>query len=451
MNSFDVFDTLLARRNLTSDPIWHHIEAEFGIANYVTSRKSADTGARSLEEIYNKLVDEGVLTPSNRNSVYQRELELEIAESIPIQENLDRVQHGDLLISDMYLPASAILQMVRQVGLDKQVTIYQSNGDKSNGAVWAKLLHNKPGVHLGDNNHSDVTVPRSAGFTAELCTQSNFTSAEHSIFENQLPNVALLCRESRLAFNGSHQQHFEIANSANLPLLFVLAELIYRRFKNLNVALLGRDCQLLHKIYNAYYNEATPYLPFSRAVAYNQPEVALEYLQSHSPKNPVFIDISSTGGTWEKLQGGVQVCVAIYSDQAYYTPSRPALPETFSYLTTNTEIGQTNLLIEMFNCGDHGHLNKLTQINGRLITAEYAQPELPEDLIRVIHSPAQFAVKQVSIYRDAIRSELACLNEQQLVTKFSEFAMRICSQNYLLADAKRFLEKETQYLEQFTK
>ena len=451
MNSFDVFDTLLARRNLNSEPIWYHIQTEFGLDNYVARRKSADTGARSLEEIYNKLIDEGVLTSSNRDIVYQRELELEIESAIPIQENLDRVQHGDLLISDMYLPASAILQMVRQVGLDKQVTIYQSNGDKSNGAVWAKLAHNKPGVHLGDNNHSDVTVPRSVGFNVELCTQTHFTSDEHKIFENHLSNVALLCRESRLAFNGDYKQHFEIANSANLPLLFVLAELIHRRFKNRNVVLLGRDCQLLHKIYNAYYNEATPYLPFSRAVAYNQPDVALEYLKSHSPKDPVFIDISSTGGTWEKLRGGVQVCVAIYSDQAYYTPSRPALPETFSYLTTNTEIGQTNLLIEMFNCGNHGHLNKLTQINGRLITAEYALPELPMELIQVIHSPVEFAVKQVDIYRDAIRGELACLDEQQLVDKFSEFAMRICSQNHLLADAKRFLEKETQYLEQFTK
>ena len=105
----------------------------------------------------------------------------------------------------------------------------------------------------------------------------------------------------------------------------------------------------------------------------------------------------------------------------------------------------------MFNCGNHGHLNKLTQINGRLITAEYALPELPMELIQVIHSPVEFAVKQVDIYRDAIRGELACLDEQQLVDKFSEFAMRICSQNHLLADAKRFLEKETQYLEQFTK
>jgi hypothetical protein len=450
MNSFDVFDTLLARRNLNSDPIWHHLQQEFGIDNFVTCRKAADTGARNLEEIYNKLVDEGVVSYKLRNTVYRRELELEIESAIPIQENLDRVQHGDLLISDMYMPASAILQMVRQVGLDKQVTIYQSNGDKSNGTIWPKLENNRPGVHLGDNRHSDVSMPQAAGFTAELCTQTHFTTDEYAIFENYFSNIALLVRESRLAFNGIHKQHFAIANTANLPMLFVLAELIHRRYENRNVVMLGRDCQLLQRIYNAYYNETTPYLPFSRAVAFNQPSIAVEYLQSHSPTKPVFVDISSTGGTWERLLSDIEVCVAIYSDQAYYTPSRPALPKNFSYLTTNTEIGQTNLLIEMFNCGDHGHLDSLTQIKGRLITASFAKSELPESLVNVIHTPVGFAVKQASIYKDAIRNELAALDTHQLVAKFGEFAMRICSQHQLLNDAQSFLSQETKYLEQFT-
>jgi len=451
MNSFDVFDTLLARRNLTSDPIWHHIEVEFGLADYVQNRKLADTGSRNLEGIYDVLVSNGTIPADLRDTVYRRELELEIAESIPIQDNLDRVQDGDLLISDMYLPASNILQMVRGVGLTKQVTIYQSNGDKSNGSIWPRLSVHRPGVHLGDNQHSDVNMPGQAGFTAELCTQTHFTVVEHGLFNNLLPNVALLVRESRLAFNGDHRPHFEIANSSNLPLLFVMSEMIHRRYENRNVVMLGRDCQLLHKIYNAYYNETTPYLPFSRVVAYNQPDTAVEYLNSHSARQPVFFDISSTGGTWAKLGNDLEVCVAIYSDLAYYTPKRPVLPTKFKYLTNNTQIGQTNILLEMFNCGDHGHLSRLTPIDGRLITAEFAAPELPKDLVQVIHTPVHFAVKQSGTYRDAVRKELSCLTEQQLIDKFSEFAMRICTQNHLLSDAKRFLDQETQYLEQFTK
>ena len=451
MNSFDVFDTLLARRNLNSEPIWYHLQQEFSIDNFVVNRKSADTGSRNLEEIYNKLLDEGAIPFKLRDLIYRREIELEIESAIPIQENLDRVEHGDLLISDMYLPAATILQMVRQVGMDKQVTIYQSNGDKSNGSIWARLVNDRPAIHLGDNQHSDVNMPQLAGFTSELCTQTHLTSDEYNIFENNFSNIALLIRESRLAFNGNHKQHFLVANTKNLPMLFVLAELIHRHYEKRNIVFLGRDCQLLQKIYNAYYNETTPYLPFSRAVAFSQPEEAVNYLKSHAPSKPVFIDISSTGGTWERLSNDLEVCVAIYSDQAFYTSTRPVLPKKFSYLTTNTEIGQTNLLLEMFNCGDHGHLNSLKQIDSKLFTANFSNPELPSDLIKTIHAPIRFAVKQANIYRDAIRNELSALDQHQLVNKFGEFAMGICNQRFLLKEAQHFLDQETEYLEQFRK
>jgi len=339
---------------------------------------------------------------------------------------------------------------VRSVGLTKQVTIYQSNGDKSNGSVWPRLANNRPGVHLGDNVHSDYDMPTRAGFNAEVCTNSMLSAVEYSLFENKLPNLGLLVREIRLAFNGNHSEHFRIASSCNLPLLFVLSEMIYRRYSNRNVVFLGRDCQLLHKIYNAYYGVA-PYLPFSRAVAFKQPDLATLYLRTHAPKDPVYIDISSTGGTWEKLDPSLNVCVAIYSDREYYTPVKPVLPENFSSLTTNTQIGQTNLLIEMFNCGDHGHLESLTQIDGNIMLAEFAEPELPEELVAVIHSPANSAVNLTHIYKDAIRSELGALSEQELTKRFSECAMSVCSQNHLMDSAKSFLETETQYLEQFTK
>lgn len=451
MNSFDVFDTLLARRNLNSEPIWYHIQQEFGLDDYVTQRKLADTGSRSLSTIYDKLVDEGVVPFNLKDTIYRREIELEIESAIPIQENLDRVKDGDLLISDMYLPANAILQMVRSVGLDKQVTIYQSNGDKSNGTVWAQLANDKPGVHLGDNEHSDVAMAHAGGINGELCNQSLLTSYEHSLFGTNLANIGLLVRESRLAFNGDHSGYFNVANNTNLPLLFVLAELVSRRYSKRHVVFLGRDCQLLHKIYNAYYDATASYLPFSRAVAFNQPNVAVEYLRSHSSMKPVFIDISSTGGTWERLGADIEVCVAIYSDTAYYTPNKPELPANFSYITSNSQIGQTNLLLEMFNCGNHGHLNKLHQINGRLMTAEFGTPELPSSVIKTIHTPAKFAIKKAAVYKEAIRNELANLTDAQLITHFGQYAMRICSEQQLLASARSFLEQETQYLEQFTK
>ena len=452
MNTFDVFDTLLARRHFTSDPVWQQLEQEFDIPGFISARKKADTGTRSLQEIYNKLVDEGIVSPSTQQEMIRREIELEISISFPVQKNVDRVKDGDVLISDMYLPAAAILQLVRSVGMDKQVTLYQSNGDKSNGSIWPRLTKVETGTHLGDNRHSDYDMPSRHGVTAEWFPGTGFTQLEQTMFDQGLCNLALLSREIRLRNNPVNAEHFEIACDANLPALFMLAELIYREKQDRDIVFLGRDCQLLHKLYNAYYSTAY-YMPFSRKIAFDQPEDAVAYLTAHSPRNPLYVDISSTGGTWAHLSqyAELDVLVAIYSDVAFYTPERPVLPPKFSYLTSNSEIGQTNLLIELFNCGNHGHLSKIDVIDGTLMRSHYGVPELPTELIQELHKPVSQASKLSSIYADAVRSELQKFDTTFLKGVFSNMAVYICNQRHLIDTAKGFLEQETQYLDQFTK
>ena len=48
MNSFDVFDTLIGRRFVTSDIIWAQIEHEFKHENFAKDRVAADNGQRGL-------------------------------------------------------------------------------------------------------------------------------------------------------------------------------------------------------------------------------------------------------------------------------------------------------------------------------------------------------------------------------------------------------------------
>jgi predicted HAD superfamily hydrolase len=108
MNSFDVFDTLLARRYFNSDPIFRQLAHEFNVTDFVQHRKAADTGSRSLNGIYDQLVAQGLIDAELAILIKSREIELEVEHSIPVKVNLDRVSEGDLLISDMYLPGSAI-------------------------------------------------------------------------------------------------------------------------------------------------------------------------------------------------------------------------------------------------------------------------------------------------------------------------------------------------------
>lgn len=446
MNTFDVFDTLLARRSITTHEVWDRMAKEFNLPEFGRLRPIPDDGSLSFDGIYNALVNNGSIPSGMKSILMKREIELEIENSFGIQENLDRVQDGDILISDMYLPASVILQMVRAAGLNRQVTIYQSNADKGNGRVWRELKL-KPTIHLGDNIHTDFNIPKNHGFNVELYTGSEFTTAERYLSDNKFNKIARLCREIRLT-NIITTDYFKLANQLNLPLLFVTIEQLRRSIGDRPIVFLGRDCQLMWRLYNAYFGTAF-YLPFSRKVAYNHSDVAAQYLRSHSPENGVFVDISSTGETWTHMSkfGRFDVKSVIYSD----SEDRDYLPNTFSYITTNSVCGQTNIILEIMNCGDHGHLNSLTPIGNGFISAEFAEPELPFEVVEHIHTPIYDAVDLVQFYKDSILTELAAVTDEELCKMFNVLSSSICSHTGILSLLPLFTKREDEYHEQILK
>jgi hypothetical protein len=436
MNSFDVFDTLLARRFVTATPLFNQIETETKIPDFVARRTAADNGARSLAEIYTAA---GLPT-----AVMERELQLEYENAIPIKRNLQLVAHGDLLISDMYMSAEDILRMVRGIGLDRQVTIFQSNKGKSSGEVWRRLLGVKPDRHLGDNAHSDYNLPKSMGFICELYHAAKLTRSEVTVMEAGLPLLACLMREIRLgATAAQYTEFFRIACQLNLPWLFVTCELLRRRHSE-KLTFLGRDCQLLSRIFNAYFGPCY-YLPFSRRVVYAQPAQAVAFLQANMPQDGLLIDLSSTGASWEKLGPGIRVEAIVYSDVNYYTPERPRLPAGFSFLTRNSECGQTNELIEIFNCGDHGYLESIEALGEGLMAAKFGPLQLDPGLIESIHAPLRAAEVLAPIYRDRLAAELGRVPAAHLSALFAAFAQELCVQEHLMPHLVEYLEREAEY------
>ena len=449
MNSFDVFDTLLARRYVNNDAILQQLETDFSIPNFAQARKAADTGLRSLKQIYEALVNLNVISTDQIGQIMDREIELEIKTAFPIRQNINRVNDGDILISDMYLPAHAILQMVRAVGMDKQVTIYQSNQGKSSGALWDAVKANPPALHLGDNKHSDYDMPMSKGVKAEHFNVVQFNELEQFLANNQLSHLALLLREIRLSsVKTSCDEVFGFAN-INLAWLFMTSEILHRKYKDRDIIFLGRDCQLMHKVHSAYYKESS-YLPFSRQVAYTQPEESIEYLRSHSSDNAMFVDIVSTGGTWELLNkhDKIDITILIYSDIGCNSKVKPVLPESFSYVTTHSELNQaTNILYpELFNCGDHGHLDSLTKVCDGVFAANFAQLDLPMDIVTVVHSPAKEAVALSRYYQGNVRTDLSKLTDTQLKQIFNTLLQAIGSKHELRQLVPEFFNKEDAHL-----
>jgi hypothetical protein len=431
IRSFDVFDTLIARRETDIKVILEPLDEGMD-SLFIQHRLDADTGNRSLIDIYHAMEEAGHIQKGMAAEFERDEVAMEERNCYPIKENMDQVRDGDILVSDMYMAPADILKLVRAAGMDKQVTIYQSNSGKASGDFYKmiKAAGLQLEYHLGDNMRSDITQAHAHGYDGVHYAKSQqVTQVEKVLGVNKLPSIARILREIRLSNHEPKQdQFFQIAAQLNLPWLFLCCEML-QRFEPedfTKYVFLGRDCQLMQRLYEAYYNPCY-YLPFSRKVALKQPEDATEYLATQTPKDGILVDISSTGRTWEFLDYQGPIVVFFYSDQFHYSETKPIAPRQFQFMTKNSQVGPTNTLIEVFNCADHGRLDTI-KMYGSLPVVTFAAPELSSDVVAAIQKPVSDAVALVHYYRHEIKNELRELTDENLIELFSSLKAAICAQ-----------------------
>ncbi len=449
VNSFDVFDTLIARRFITNDHILRVLQNISNNPDFYEKRKQADNGSRSLLQIYEELAQNGTITHGDIHKYYKSEVELEKKHCFPIQANIDLVKEGDILISDMYMSAADILELVRGAGLDVEVTIYQSNSDKRSGVVWDKVK-DVIDTHTGDNAVSDIENANSRNIkTQGYYDAIQFTGIEKVLYDSNLNLMSMLIREVRIKTSSKSKDPFnDIATQLNLPWLLFACEMLHRKLADKNIVFLGRDCYNLYKVYSEFY-QTSYYIPFSRKVAFAQPNESVEYLKKHIPPNSVLVDISSTGATWENICKiySFDVCVLIFSDLFFYTSKKPNLPKTFSWLTQNSTLGQTNELIEIFNSAKHGPLIKIINHNG-VYFSEFGMPELSSDLYDKTFIPINEAIKTAKNYVEGLRKQLNVLSDEELYHTFKQFTTQFCNQTGLLKGMQEYLINQNNYMQQ---
>ena len=78
MNSFDVFDTLIARRFINSIPYFYRIEEKFGLTDFARIRCKADNGQRLFSEIYAVIQSHYQIDDAFVDSVSAYEIQLEL-------------------------------------------------------------------------------------------------------------------------------------------------------------------------------------------------------------------------------------------------------------------------------------------------------------------------------------------------------------------------------------
>lgn len=365
--SWDLFDTLIARRGVDSHSALRKLRSQYG--DMVDRRIAVDDGTRLLPAMY-----EAAGLPAQ---MMEEEIRLEIDELIPIARNIERLSDGDLIISDTYFPHHVLVELMRKAGITKRVGLYSSNLDKYHGVVWSKL-DSLPLVHHGDNEVSDIRNAEKHGISVEHVTNSSLTKWELALGGASSP-VAKLLREIRLRNSASKYASWQQVHvESNIPMLLSAVEFVRRLDRE--PVFLGRDCQQLSRIFRERFGSGD-YLPFSRRFARDL-DSARRYLLERVRPDQVIIDLVSTGRTWSRLNVARDVHVMIESDNFAYAEGfeRPA---RFSSEFRTSEIGAASFIWEVLNCADHGMAIGVGNSDPGWV--RYAVHELPHDFVRSMH------------------------------------------------------------------
>lgn len=188
IRSFDVFDTLIARRCIDPRVVFSTVAARASLPTFHDHRVAAELevggSEYTIDTIYQQLGRRLGLGRTTLDALKQMELQVERDEVIPIAENMALVRDGDVLVSDMYLPVDFIRELLDIAGLKRNVEIVVSSYGKGHGTVWPRLLAKADiECHLGDNAWSDIRSPRRHGISARLTTLHRPTRMESSLMQ----------------------------------------------------------------------------------------------------------------------------------------------------------------------------------------------------------------------------------------------------------------------------
>lgn len=285
MNSWDCFDTLIARLHYHPKTVFDEVGRRIGDPEFKSKRVAAEKASnKTYEDIYKRLpgVDPQV------------ELDVELEHNYPIFENINKVQDGDLILSDMYLPKDFIMKMLRNVGLTKDVDIIVTPNGKKKGWIWdeVKAKYNIKN-HYGDNMKSDVKSAQANGVNGVYYSNYEFNDIEQMVYKRD-KQLACWMRCIRLMCPYNNERHIRFWNdqaNVNMPVL-ALATL---ELPDTPIAFSYRDCHNWHYLYEAITGKQGYRLDVSRHMYLNPNNYFKEYMAFIKEKGVTIVDLQGKG------------------------------------------------------------------------------------------------------------------------------------------------------------
>lgn len=418
MYSFDVFDTLVARKVYSPQAIFKICQeqlkrdrAEYNISSYfaenfmwlrIMAEKDAERYSKdtvSLQDIYSALKRMVSDSTEQLDRVMALEIQTEIENTVGIKRNIQHLlelqKAGEkiVLISDMYLPAQAIEKIL--INVEPQLNnlkIYVSSQykvTKQSGLLYVKVkeiedIPYSEWTHIGDNHYSDVLIPELLGIATDPVILPDFREWEHRLLDfwkygNSLVVQYVLGATVNIRREREFNEHEVLGLSFAGPILFpyvkwiidiCLAKEIERLY------FVSRDGYVLKKIADIYIqgsglNIATKYIYGSRrAWRVTEPEkrdAVAKYMSQE-------LDLSNDKFAFVDLQGfGISIsCLAEIMNQKinvfYYNLMSNEYSSHCNFYTYSFSKNSDSIDVEVLCRAPHGVVTGYELENGRMIS-----------------------------------------------------------------------------------
>lgn len=455
LRSFDVFDTLIARRCIEPHRVFDRVARTMERPSFPAERIAAEQavwgGPYTLADIYGRLAEDTGLEPSYVISLMSAELAAELEEVIPIAENLAQVSDGDLLISDMYLSEQAIRDLLDRAGLQKNVGLVVSAHGKKSGEVWPKVA-DKFSIteHLGDNAHADVQMARRSGLFATHTRVSDPSHVERWLLDLGLHDLAAVLREARLRTWQENPvlRRLQLAQvQLNLPILILSSLRLARLAKRLEaerILFASRDCNLWLELFREMAGSLNAtcepvYFYTSRHVRVNASADYSRYASERLSKRSVIADVCGTGWSMSNLLSTLGL-----SDQCLFFTHW--MPVTQSYLAhsplqqtcvvdavigPNRE-GFSNVHLEICNYAEHGSVRDVAFVGGSAVPVFDLDRRSASALAAVAEQRRAFFAGVDALRRNPLEQSLGLTDE--VVTELVAQLYQLLSRDTLLPD-----------------
>lgn len=437
LKTWDIFDTLIARRCVSPQAVFQIIEQISKIQGFTQARIIAEgnivkRGNYNFDDIYEEFQRLTNAPKSLCDTLKKLELDVEFEQSIPITENIRQVKANDILVSDMYLSENFIRRLLNKAELLVPVEIVITSGGKSSGRIWKQLAEQKKEVfHIGDNPNSDIKNPRFAGFESALTVLSEPHPVEKHLLQKDF-NFGAYLREIRLRnpFSEEIKRLYWQLFTMNIGILILLVRQIdelQKKYAFEYLGFCGRDTHYLRLLYEKYKRDRneTPvpndYFYYSRKLVHDSGEELAKYFSAKiSNRRALLIDLCGTGthlyNLLEKFNLNFSILICMIGSQKTTKKMYPAMLSIENWTSASAPkseipINKINFFLTEMSGKVPGSdsielLNRATHNSPvKLQTVQCGEKILPEVLFNEINDTENFDVME-ECFREVLKTKI---------------------------------------------